>query len=145
MTSSIVTCATLQPVNKIAPTGGVIHPIHRLKVIITPKCTGFIPKLSAIGRNIGVKIKMAGVGSINVPKISKMIFIRNKIIIGLSEKPRIESAIRLGILVNAKIHDMIEERPIKKTMIQVNLEDSNKILGKSDIFIVLYKKESIKA
>lgn len=35
--SSILRLATLQPVNKIGPTGGVIVPMAVLKTIITPK------------------------------------------------------------------------------------------------------------
>ena len=37
--------------------------IHMLKIIIMPRCTGWMPYCTAIGRKIGVKISTAGVAS----------------------------------------------------------------------------------
>ena len=88
-TSSILTLAIPHPINKTLPTGGVQIPIHRFDTNIIPKCTGFNPSFVAIGKNIGVNIKIVGVKSINVPVISKITFINNKIIILLSDNPKI--------------------------------------------------------
>ena len=114
----------------------MIHPIHKLNVIIIPKCTALIPKLSTIGKKIGVKIRIAGVGSMKVPNTNKMMFISKRITNGLLDTPKIAVATKLGILVNAKIQDMIEDKPIRNTTIHVSLADSNKILGRSDTLIV---------
>ena len=78
-TSSIFTFATLQPVNRIGPTGGVIVPMHRLNTIMIPKWMGCMPKLVQIGRKIGVNISIAGVISINIPTTRSIIFINKNI------------------------------------------------------------------
>ena len=54
-------------------------PIHRLKIIMIPKCTVFMPKAWQMGRKMGVKIRQAGVISINVPMISSRMLIINRI------------------------------------------------------------------
>lgn len=136
-TFSMLILLTLQPVNKIAPTGGVMQPIQRLKVIIIPKCTGFIPKLFAIGSSMGVNIKIAGVGSIKVPNTKSKIFIIIKTIIGLWDMLKSAEANKEGILTNAKIQDIMEESAIKNKIMLVSFAASKKIFGKSFIFIVL--------
>ena len=45
----------------------MIVPIHRLKIIMIPKWIVVIPSAVHTGRKIGVKIRQAGVISINVP------------------------------------------------------------------------------
>ena len=67
-----------QDTNNTEPTGGVILPIHMLNINITPNWIEDIPRLSAIGKKIGVKIRIAGVMSINIPTINKMIFIKRR-------------------------------------------------------------------
>ena len=67
--------ATPQPTNKTVPTGGVQIPIHKLKIIINPKCKGSIPIIVIIGKNIGVKIRIAGVISIKIPTRLSLIHI----------------------------------------------------------------------
>ena len=78
VTSSIDTCPILHPTKSTEPTGGVIFPRHILKINITPNWMSLMPKLCAIGRKIGVKIKIAGVMSMNIPMISRITFIRMK-------------------------------------------------------------------
>ena len=78
-TVSICTLPTLTPTNSVVPTGGVIVPIHRLKIIMIPKWIVSIPSAVHTGRKIGVKIRQAGVISINVPTIRRIILIRNRI------------------------------------------------------------------
>ena len=80
--------ATPQPTNKTVPTGGVQIPIHKLTININPKCKGSIPIAVTIGKNIGVKMRIAGVISINVPTRSKIIFINNRTVSGFSLIPR---------------------------------------------------------
>ena len=98
-----------------------------------------MPKLCAIGKNIGVNINIAGVASINVPTTNNNIFIINNITIGLSDKPNIKSVIYVGTFVKANIQDIIDDAPIKNTIIAVMFTASNNILGKSFNFIDLYK------
>ena len=78
-----------------------------------------MPSCVAIGMNIGVKINTAGVKSINIPTMSKMMFIKIKIMIGLSEIDSIHSLIMLGNPVNAIAQDIMVEAPIKNSMIPV--------------------------
>ena len=67
-----------QPTNRTEPTGGVMLPRHMLKMSITPNWISVMPKLVAMGRKIGVKIRMAGVISMNMPITSRMMFISRK-------------------------------------------------------------------
>ena len=76
--SSIDTLLTEHPTNRAAPTGGVVIPTQRLNIMMIPKCTGSIPSCTAIGRKIGVKIRSAGVRSINIPTMSRMMFINSR-------------------------------------------------------------------
>ncbi len=78
-----------------------------------------MPKCSAIGIKIGVKINTAGVRSINIPTISRMRFIRIKMIIGLSEIESIQSLIMVGRPVNAIAQDIMVEAPIKNSIMTV--------------------------
>ena len=80
---------------------------------------GCMPKCSAIGIKIGVKINTAGVRSINIPTISRIKFIRIKMIIGLSEIESIQSLIIVGRPVKAIAHDIMVEAPIKNNIMPV--------------------------
>ena len=73
-----------------------------------------IPRLSAMGRKMGVKIRMAGVMSMNIPTISRMMFIRKKITMGLEDTPMIAVLIAAGIPEYAITKDMAEEAEIRK-------------------------------
>ena len=84
-TRSIEHLVMPQPTNKTEPTGGVIEPMHMLKINMTPKWTGSMPKLMQIGRKIGVKIRIAGVMSKNMPTTSKMKFTMKKMTYLFSE------------------------------------------------------------
>lgn len=88
-----------------------------------------------IGRKIGVKIRIAGVGSMKVPTNSRMILINRKMMILLLVIPRTAAATISGIPVNAIAQDMIEESPIMKVMVPVIFADSSTILGISLILI----------
>ena len=92
ITLSIVTPPTRQPVKRIVPTGGVIVPIDKLKQSRIPNCIGLMPNAVHIGSKIGVKIRIAGVTSINVPTTSNSTFIKRRISILLSVRPRIAVA-----------------------------------------------------
>ena len=48
---------------------------------------GSMPKVFTIGRNKGVKIRIAGVTSIKVPAISRITFIIRRMMIGLLVRP----------------------------------------------------------
>ena len=83
--------ATLQPTKSTLPTGGVHKPMQRFMIMIMPKWSGDKPRLSATGSNMGVKIKTAGVISINTPTSNKIRLIINKIMMGLSVRFRSEA------------------------------------------------------
>lgn len=142
ITLSIVTPPTRQPVKRIVPTGGVIVPIERLKQSRIPNWIALMPNVLQIGNRIGVKIRIAGVTSMNVPTTSRSTFIRRRIRYLLVVSPSIAAAIISGIPVNAIAHDMIDERPIMNVMIPVVFADSITILGISFILNDLYISES---
>ncbi len=50
-------------------------PKHMLKISITPNWISDMPRLCAIGRKIGVKIRIAGVISMNMPTTIRITFI----------------------------------------------------------------------
>ena len=137
-TVSILTPPTLTPTKSVVPTGGVIVPIHRLKIIMIPKWIVFIPSAVHTGRKIGVKIRQAGVISMNVPTTRRMTLIRRKMTYLLLLIARSPADTIAGIFVNAITHDMILDTPIRKMMIPVISALSLKIFGSSLILIDLY-------
>gem|GEM_PF-4949298 len=68
--SQTVILPTAAATNCTGPSGGVLRPIPRLRIMITPKCTGSMPKLLAIGRKMGVVMMISGPISMKVPSTS---------------------------------------------------------------------------
>jgi hypothetical protein len=63
--------ATLLATYSVIPYGGVIIPIERFRITTTPKCSGSMPKLVAIGNKTGTMTRIAEIPSMNMPmKIS---------------------------------------------------------------------------
>ena len=110
---------TLTPTNRMFPTGGVIKPMQRLKVMIIPNSTALKPQLKAIGKKIGVKIKTAGVVSKKVPTKSRIKLMMSMITIGLSLTPFNNSPTAVGIFTKEITQDMIEEIPIRRMIMPV--------------------------
>ena len=73
---------------RLRPNGGVNIPIAMFAESITPKCTGSMPYLAAIGTNKGARITIAGAPSIKQPKINTKKFISNKNINGEFDMPK---------------------------------------------------------
>jgi hypothetical protein len=73
------------PTNSTEPTGGVISPMPRFTIMIMPKCTGWMPRPWTTGSRIGVRIRISGAMSINVPSISIMMLMHSRITYLLSE------------------------------------------------------------
>ena len=113
VTSSILILLIPQPTNRTEPTGGVMFPRHMLKISITPNWISLIPRLCAIGRKIGVKIRIAGVISMNMPTTIRITFIRKKITYLLVEMDIIPLEIAAGIPEYAITKDMAEEAEIR--------------------------------
>lgn len=86
MTFVIEVSAIPTPTKRTEPTGGVQSPMQRFKTMMIPKCVGSIPRLTAMGRKMGVKIKTAGVMSMKVPTARRIKLIMSKMIIGLSDR-----------------------------------------------------------
>ena len=116
VTCSMVILLIPQDTNNTEPTGGVILPIHMLNINITPNWIEDIPRLSAIGKKIGVKIRIAGVMSINIPTINKMIFIKRRSMYLLSVMDIKPLLIAAGIPEYAMTHDIAEEAEIRNRM-----------------------------
>ena len=87
-----------------------------LKISITPNWISLIPRLCAIGRKIGVKIRIAGVISMNMPTTIRITFIRRKITYLLVEMDMIPLEIAAGIPEYAITMDMAEEAEIRNRM-----------------------------
>ena len=72
-----------------------------------------IPKLWAIGRKIGVKIRIAGVISINIPTTIRIMFISSRITYLLVEMDMMPSLMAAGIPEYAITKDIAEEAEIR--------------------------------
>ena len=75
------------------PTGGVHAPTAKPITKITPNSIGEIPMLTILGRKTGVKSKMAGLTSINVPDIKIIIAKNRSMLVGFRPKVDIVSDI----------------------------------------------------
>src|SRR5690625_3103708 len=122
------TFPTVDATNKLTPNGGVTNPIARFITRITPKWTGSIPIEVTTGSNIGVKITIDEIVSINIPTISRNILMIKMITSGLSDTPTIKSATITGILsfVIKKANDI--ENPIIITVAAFVSAASEKLL-----------------
>ena len=99
------TPATPHPANKTVPTGGVHSPMHRLRTMMIPKWSGSMPRPTATGRKMGVKMRIAGVMSMNVPTTSSTRLMRSSNTMGLSVSPIMPSATPCGIRSNESTHE----------------------------------------
>ena len=123
--------ATPQPTNSTVPTGGVQRPTLKFKIIIIPKWTGSIPSSTATGRKIGVKIRTAGVISINTPTPSNVILMMTRMRKGLSLSVSNPEVTICGIFSYDMTHDIPRDVPINKATIAVVLQLARMVLGKS--------------
>lgn len=94
-----------------------MFPRHILKISITPNWISVMPRLWAIGRKIGVKIRIAGVMSINIPTTIKIIFIRRRITYLFVEMDIISVEIAAGIPEYAITKDIAEDAEIRNRII----------------------------
>ena len=90
--------------------------MHMLKISMTPNWISDMPRLCAIGRKIGVKIRMAGVISINMPTTRRMMFIRKKMIYLFVDTDRSALLMTAGIPEYAMTKDIAEEAEIRNRM-----------------------------
>jgi len=95
-----------------------------------PKWIGSTPNSRTIGRKIGTKIRMAGVGSMNVPTTSRMIIIRMRMTVPLSVRPSTASEMRSGIRANDMKKDSAVETPTSSMTIAVVRAASRSSLGR---------------
>ena len=75
-----------------------------------------MPKLVAMGRKIGVKIRMAGVMSMNMPMTSRMMFMSRKMMYLLSVRLIRPLEMAAGMPEYAITKDMAEEAEIRNRM-----------------------------
>ena len=131
MISAIDVLPIPHPTKSTLPTGGVHKPILKFNTMIMPKCKGEIPKPSATGKNIGVKVNTAGVISINVPTTNntKLMIINTKI--GFSESVIIAWLINCGIPSKDNIQDIAADAAISNMTMEVVKTARKKISGKS--------------
>jgi hypothetical protein len=99
--SHIETLPTAQATNSTGPTGGVMVPMPRFRISMTPKCTGSMPMALATGRKIGVPIMMSGAMSMKVPSSSRTRLIRSSVRSGSSVMPRISATVCAGTCKSA--------------------------------------------
>ncbi|GAI07602.1 unnamed protein product [marine sediment metagenome] len=84
-TLAILVPAIPHPMNRTLPTGGVHKPMLRFNTMIIPKWMGLTPNCTTTGKNMGVKMRTAGVISMNVPTRRRKRLIISKMITRLSE------------------------------------------------------------
>ena len=89
-----------------------MFPRHILKISITPNWISVMPRLWAIGRKIGVKIRIAGVMSINIPTT-----IKRRITYLFVEMDIIPVEIAAGIPEYAITKDIAEDAEIRNRII----------------------------
>ena len=89
-----------------------------------------MPKLVAMGRKIGVKIRMAGVMSMNMPMTSRIIFISRKMIYLLSVRLIKPLEIAAGMPEYAMTKDIAEEAEIRNRMMPEVLAELSRIFRK---------------
>ena len=118
---------TLMPTNSALPTGGVILPMHRLYTRIRPNCTVLMPKLWQMGRNSGVKIRMAGVTSMKVPDTSRITFMISRITYLLLVRLSRAAATASGICRKAMTQPRMLETPTRNTTMPDILAESTMI------------------
>ena len=90
-----------------------------------------MPSDCAIGRKIGVKMRMAGVMSMKKPTMSNIRLMVSRMTILFSDMARMASSMMKGMSALAMAQLMPEEQPISSmTMAFVTME-SRKIFGRS--------------
>src|SRR6187455_1626189 len=77
-TVSIGILAIAQAVNRQLPTGGVAKPSAILVSTRMPKWIGSTPRAAAIGVRIGIRMRIAGVVSMNMPMMKNRICTRSR-------------------------------------------------------------------
>lgn len=87
--------------NCVVPTGGVFSPSAQLISMTMPNCTGLMPNCIAIGRKIGVQIRMVAAMSRKVPSTKSSTLIIRKITHGLLETEVISSPVFCGTSYSA--------------------------------------------
>src|SRR5690606_36995178 len=109
MTGSMRSRAIRAPTKSTLPTGGVITPTERFITTIAPKWTGSTPNSVTIGRKIGTKMRMAGVGSMKVPTASRTTIMMMRTTTLESVKPSTASEMMSGIRAKLMTKDSAVE------------------------------------
>jgi len=135
MTLTMGTPLTPQPTKRAFPTGGVMIPIHVLKIKMIPKCTGSSPSFMATGKKIGVKISTMGDISMKVPTMRRRTFMIRRITQGVSEMLKSPLETKLGISAIEKTQDMAELAVTRKRITLVVMTESEKIFPRWERFI----------
>ena len=117
-------------------------PTERLYTMMAPKCTGSIPISVTIGRKIGVKIRMAGVGSMKVPTTSRMIIMMTRMTCGLSVRPRRPADTTSGMWAKVIMNDRAEATPMRSVMMAVVCAASTSTSGSLRTSSCRYAKPS---
>ena len=136
MTGSIRSRAIRAPTKSTFPTGGVMTPSERFITTMAPKWTGSTPNSVTIGRKIGTKMRIAGVGSMNVPTSSRMTIMMTSTKVPLSVNPRTRSEMRSGIRAKDMTNDSAVETATSSMTIAVVRPASMRIVGRSRTRIV---------
>ena len=105
--------------------------IHMLKIIIMPRCTGWMPYWTAMGRKIGVKISTAGVASSGMPMTSRITIMIARKTTGESVNSVSQLPIRSGMPEKVMAKLMIDDRPIRKITTELVRVADSRIRGRS--------------
>ena len=131
MTGSMRSRAIRAPTKSTLPTGGVITPTERFITTIAPKWTGSTPNSVTIGRKIGTKMRMAGVGSMKVPTASRTTIMMMRTTTLESVKPSTASEMMSGIRAKLMTKDSAVETATSSMTMAVVRPASTRIAGRS--------------
>ena len=76
----MVILPTAAATNCTGPSGGVLRPMPRFRIMMTPKCTGSMPNFITTGRKIGVVMMISGAMSMKVPRTRSTMLIISRMV-----------------------------------------------------------------
>ena len=127
----MVVFPTPQPMKRQVPTGGVQRPMQRLAIRMMPKWMSDSPSWRTTGSRIGVKIRMAGVMSMNIPTTSSSALIVSRMTTGFCESPISAAETVCGMLATVMIQDIALEAPISSITTAVVMPVCRQMPGRS--------------
>src|SRR4030042_5094446 len=116
------------PPQRQEPQGGVASPIAEANTMVTMNATTGMSSFSASGMKIGVKMRMIGIASRNVPMARYVTSIPAMMSILFVVTEVINSAMASGTCAMARIHPKITEAPTAILTVEVRVQTLTELL-----------------